>query len=383
VAAHLASNSSSATACLRRSRDPQTDDPVSHPGDYYQTPSGDSDVAVYTDQNGEAQVQYDPGTGFYFNSLINSGGAIPNANGGCDLQSLYNVPDSLGTSSISATAKYPFKPVSFPAETSAPVAKSVTSLWSKTLAYFPKGAGAANAAARIVVAHAQDIDGSPFAGEVVCFAGDQNAESVLRFDGTVAGINLNGVGSARDPKGGNRTCVTTDGNGNAAVEVLDSNPNAVDVVADFTNEGILRDISVNFAVAGSSGGTPPPTPPSAVVTPAKTNSGTTVPSAAILRSVGMSPSAGGRSKKVREQITLLRLVSPAHGRHYVLIKVKSSSSTAKVLLRLTSASHHSAAAGKHARSKTSSKTVKLRTNRQVRITVSSTVMRIARAKLLG
>ena len=56
--------------------------------------------------------------------------------------------------------------------TSAPVTKSVTSLWSKTLAYFPKGPGAANAVARIVVAHAQNIDGSPFAGEVVCFAAD-------------------------------------------------------------------------------------------------------------------------------------------------------------------------------------------------------------------
>ena len=67
----------------------------------------------------------------------------------------------------------------------AAVTKSVTSLWSKTLGYFPKGPGAANAVSRIVVAHAQDIDGSPFAGEVVCFAADQNAEAVFRFDGTL------------------------------------------------------------------------------------------------------------------------------------------------------------------------------------------------------
>src|SRR6202012_4183353 len=123
--ASLASNTASATGCLERSKHPQTDSPLSHPGDYYQTPSGDSDVAVYTDQNGEAQVRYNPGTGFYFNSLINSGGAVLNANGGCDLHSLFQVPDSLGTSSIPATAKYPFKPVSFASMTSAPVTKSV------------------------------------------------------------------------------------------------------------------------------------------------------------------------------------------------------------------------------------------------------------------
>jgi hypothetical protein len=388
IAASLASNGSSATACLEQSDDPQSDSPTENPGDYFQTPSGDSDVAVYTDQNGEAQVQYVPGTGFYFDSLINEpNGAVLNANGGCDLQSLFQVPDSLGTSSISATAKYPFKPVSFAAMTSAPVAKSVTSLWSKTLAYFPKGSGEANSVARIVVSHAQNIDGSPFAGEVVCFAADQNAESVLRFNGTVAGINLNGVGPASDPKGGNRTCVTSDSNGNAAVEVLDSNPNTVDVVADFTNEGILRDQMVNFAVAGSSGGTPPPptstsTPGTITTIKSGSDSGATAPTTAILRSVGITSSSGGRSNKVKEQITLLRLVSPAHGKHYVLMKVKSSASSAKVQLRLISAAGHATTAGHHSKTKTSSKTVKVRTNRQVKVTVSNTVRRIRAAKLL-
>jgi hypothetical protein len=381
--ASLASNTATATGCLERSKHPQTDSPLSHPGDYYQTPSGDSDVAVYTDQNGEAQVRYNPGTGFYFNSLINSGGAVLNANGGCDLQSLFQVPDSLGTSSITATAKYPFKPVSFAAMTSAPVTKSVTSLWSKTLAYFPKGPGKENAASRIVVAHAQNIDGSPFAGEVVCFAADQNAESVLRFNGTVAGINLNGTGAAKDPDGGNRTCVTTDGNGNAAVEILDSNPNSVDVVADFENEGILRDIPVNFAVAGSSGGTPPPAPGTSVPTSGTGNSGTSTPSAAILRSVGMSPSSGKQSKKIKTQITLLRLVAPAHGKHYVLMKVKSGASSAKVQLRLVSLVGHSSRVGAHHKTKTSSKTVKVQTNRQVKVSVSSSVTKIARARLIG
>ena len=184
--------------------------------------------------------------------------------------------------------------------------------------------------------------------------------------------------------------MTSDSNGNAAVEVLDSDQNAVDVVADFTNEGILRDISVNFAVVGSSGGTPPPpasssTPGTITTVPAATStsdSGTTAPTTAILRAVGMSGSSAGKSHKVKEQITLLRLVSPVHGKHYVLIKVKSSASSAKVQLRLISAAGHATTAGHHSKTTSSSKTVKVQTNRQVKVTVSSTVRKIKAAKLL-
>jgi hypothetical protein len=395
IARTLGSNSATATACLERAagHDPQADSPLANPGDYYQTPSGASSVAVYTDQNGEAQVQYEPGTGFYFDSLINKGGAVLNADGGCDLQTLFNVPDSLGTSSITATARYPFKSVDFPAETSGAVTKSVTSLWSKTLAYFPKGPGAANGNSRIVVAHAQNIDGSPFAGEVVCFSSD--AEGMTWFDGTVDGINLNGTSPASDPKGPSlgRTCVTTDGNGNAAVEVLESNPISVNVIADFTDEGILRSITVDYATAGSTGGTPPPpttgsgstsAAPATTTTTTTTTAGTTAPSTTVLKSVGLSLGNGPAVKRIKAQITLLRLVSPAHGQHYVLIRVKSSSTSAKVRLSLTSAVGHSAGKGhRHVRTRTSTRTIKLRTNRLVKVTVAGSVLKLGRASLLG
>jgi hypothetical protein len=392
IAATLASNSASATDCLERSADPETDTPTSNPGDYFQSPSGDSSVAVYTDQNGEAQVQYVPGTGFYFNSLINNGGALLNADGGCDLQSLYQVPDSLGTSSITATARYPFKPVDFPAETSSPVTKSVTSLWSKTLAYFPKGTGAANNNSRIVVAHAQNIDGTPFAGEVVCFSAD--GESMDWFNGTVGPYNLGGTSLASDPKGGSsRVCVTTDDNGNAAVEVLESNPISVDVIADFTNEGILRDITVNYATSGTTGGTPPPVPSGSGAgsdsAPATNtsggNTGTTTPSITLIKQVAPSllVSSPAISKADLARIMLVRLVSPAHGQHYVLIRVKSGSANAKVLLRLISAAGHTTKVGTHkVRTTTRSKTFAVKTNRNVRINVASSVLKLGRASLV-
>ena len=98
-------------------------------------------MAVYTDEHGEAQVEYNPGTGAYYDAV----GAIKNDNGGCDLEDV----DVLGRSSIMATARYPYQAVDDPAKPSAPLAKEVRSLFTKYLGYFPKGPGAANATARI------------------------------------------------------------------------------------------------------------------------------------------------------------------------------------------------------------------------------------------
>jgi hypothetical protein len=377
-AAQLASNTAAPTMCLREAadNDPQSDSPTANPGDYYDTPSGDTSVSVYTDNHGEAQVQYVPGEGFYFNSLINNGSAVLNADGGCDLQSLYDVPDGLGTATITATARYPFKPVDFPDMTSAPITKSVMSLWSKTLAYFPKGTGTANGNSRIVVAHAQGIDGTPFAGEIVCFSSD--AEAMTWFNGTVDGINLSGTSPASDPKGPSlgRVCVTTDGNGNAAVEVLESNPVAINVIADFTAEGILRSISVDYSTPGSSGGTPPPNAGGGSVS---STGGTTPPSTAVLQQVapGLVATTPPAVAGVKTRITLVRLLSPVHGRHYVLIRVASGSRTVTVQLRLVVRNH---LAG---RSQTvrETRTITVRSNRLVKVAVSNSVIRVAGASL--
>ena len=276
-AATLGSNESGvASDCLRSTYDPMIG---GAPSDYYQLPSGAYSVAVYTDNHGEAQVQYVPGEGFYFDSLVAQAAAagtpITNADGGCDLQYLYKVPGGLGAASITATARYPYKPVDFPDMTSAPVMKSVASLWSKTITAYPKGTGTENANARIVTTHAQGIDGTPFAGETVCFAGDQNSEGIGVFQGTVGGYSYAGVQPASYPYApSGSTCVTSDANGNAAVEVLNSNATKVDVVATFENEGILRDITVDFS-SGGAGTTTTITPTTTTTKPAATTTTTT------------------------------------------------------------------------------------------------------------
>ena len=152
------------TQCLRRN-----DEPLERLTAMRQTPEGAQKVAIYTDEHGIGDVNFEPGSGFWFNALMNTQPDLDNnANGGCDLK--YLKDNVLGTADITADARYPNQPVNGgdPAG-SATIHKTVKSLFAKYLAVYPKGSTPDLRNARIVVAHAQDIDGSPFAREVVCF----------------------------------------------------------------------------------------------------------------------------------------------------------------------------------------------------------------------
>ena len=216
------------TQCLRRKDEAPA---------YRLTPEGAQNVVVYTDEHGEAQVEYNPGTGAYYDAV----GAIKNANGGCDLEDV----DVLGRSVITATARYPYQAVSDSAKPSAPLNKEVRSLFTKTLASYPKGAGEANSVARIIVAQAIDVDGRPFVNERVCFHVGNLADGAFPYFGTVApGITIGG--SEAPIKGNADSCSYTDANGRAAVEVLNSDPESINIIADFDPEGLLRSIHVDI-----------------------------------------------------------------------------------------------------------------------------------------
>ena len=133
----------------------------------------------------------------YFDNL----GAIMNDNGGCDLQGI----DVLGRSNITATARYPYQPVTDPAKVSAPpLVKAVHSLFTKNLTYWAKGPGPENDVARIVVAHAQDITGVGFGHERVCFMADSLIEGMKVFTGVTgpasARISLAGTAAPMTPR---------------------------------------------------------------------------------------------------------------------------------------------------------------------------------------
>jgi hypothetical protein len=265
VARTLAEGIGTWTHCLRR----QNSMRYEQLADYRWTPYGPQSVAVYTDEHGEAQVAYRPGIDF-FPHLHPA--VIFDNNDGCDLR---NVVD-LGYSDITATARYPYQPVTDPAKTSLPLRKVVNSLFSKTITYWPKASNLPNPetnVVRIVAVHAQDVDGDPFQHEVVCFAADHNAEAMLIFKGVTgpasAPIDTRGSYKVNDPEGINRLCVTTNELGNAAVEVLNSNPTRVNVIANFVEENLFRHLFADFAIPGSSSDTtqPPASPVPPTVKP--------------------------------------------------------------------------------------------------------------------
>jgi hypothetical protein len=343
------------TTCLRRSD-------VEPP--YRLTPSGAQSVAVYTDEHGEAQVRYNPGgaggSGFYFDNLS---GAIHNDNGGCDLEPV----DVLGTSAISATARYPYQPVSDPDKTSATITKSVHNRFVKTLSYYPKGPGTANSTARIVVAHAQDIDGAPFVGEKVCFFVDDEADGSFGFSGTtgppdhrfsVGGSDGGSLGTAD-------VCRITDVHGNAAIEVINSDPQSINVTALFVPEALLRDIDVEFGTPGSTGGpVPPGTPP---IVPSPPITVTQAVAAGVPDALSFKHHKGV-AKRARVAVSYLKTKA---GKRFVVVSVTSSKAKATLRIRLI---------GKHGHTlKVVTRTV--RTNRLVSLRVASKVKK-ARVALI-
>ena len=72
----------------------------------------------------------------------------------------------------------------------------------------------------------------------------------------------------QDPWGLGRLCTFTDRWGNSAIEVFNSNKTPVDVIAEYVNEGILRDTIAHFETPptlGQTGTTSPDGPPSSHV----------------------------------------------------------------------------------------------------------------------
>ncbi len=305
-----------------------------------QTPYGDQTVAVFTDEHGEAQVEYEPyAGGFYYDAV----GAILNDNRGCDLQDV----DVLGRSAISAIAKYPGQPVDFPAQRSATINKTVGNSFDKSLRYYPKGPGAANANANIIVAHGQDVDGEPFAGERVCFYVDDKADSYRLFSGTTGPAAARfSVTTAQAPTPStihpDVRCAYLDANGNAALEVFNSGDQTINTIAEYIDEGLLRDIDVIFG-AGDGPGDPPSTdtPPNTPGgdTPPTTGPGSNPPTQnQVLQTAGPNQHLVDGTKNANQAVKKTRLakarVIRVGAKRYLQVKVTSAASTAKVAIRL-------------------------------------------------
>ena len=211
---------------------------------YLTTPgTGPQSVAVYSDEHGEARTGFLPGTGFFFDDF-----GLIDANNGCDLAGI----SELGTAGITATARYPYEPVTAAPLVSTTVAKSVSSLYVKLIQCFPKGPSAFDHQVAVCVGHAQDITGHAITGERVCFmsqgeglfsAGD-HADRDPRPDHLACDLDPARSAAQRPTT----VCSYTDINGNTAAEVAESNAVTVNVIAFFVDEGLFRSVHVTFPI---------------------------------------------------------------------------------------------------------------------------------------
>jgi hypothetical protein len=333
------------TKCLWR--DEHGEDP-----EYRQTPEGPQKVAIYTDEHGIGDVNFRPGSGFWFNALLKANPDMGNnLNGGCDLK--YLADNVLGYADISAASYYPNQPVSGNPAGSATIRKTVKSLFAKYLAVFPKGNTPELRNARIVVAHAQDIDGSPFAYETVCFSNTSASGSISAFvprDSNalakqVGPYNLEGTERVNDPinsQDSDRVCVRTNKWGNAAVEVLESQGAEINIIGDFTEERILRDVHIPFGsppaiddpgIPPRAAGAPgqPQGPPAANVNGMGSPSQATL---AALAEGNVKVSSSRKLKAARVSVRFARVVNSVKGGRYLSLRLKGTKKSATVKIQL-------------------------------------------------
>jgi hypothetical protein len=319
-------------------------------------PYGNSSVTIYTDEHGEANVNYVPGLGYYFDNL----GALKNIDGGCDIENI----DPIGKADVTVTARYPYQPVTAKDPSAAVAPFVVHSLFHKTLAAYAKGPGAQNNNVRVVLAHAQDIDGSPLAHEIVCWS-QQGAGYIHLYPTSSAGgtiLDKNGAtvavidsvqakqGYFVDPfSGGSRQCTTTDQNGNTAIEVGNSEGGSVDVMSEWMNEIIFRDIPVTFG-AGTPGSLSDTGPISHVPTPTQIKASLAAGGAGTVGPVLLDgqavktkviKSSKNATKKVLHKIRTARVVKPFHGKRALQVRVngKSGMVALKITIKLGKTTH--------------------------------------------
>jgi hypothetical protein len=342
------------------------------PGVFRTNPSGPQTVAVYTDEHGEARTAFLPGgrTGndFYFSNLGST-----NSNNGCNLTKRI-----LGTAHITAIARYPYQKVTDPDKTAkTTVDKTVLNLFDKHLSYYQKCLGDDSDCKdiKVVVAHAQDINGQPYQRELVCFTGSINGAAITgefpqaigwfavqKSDGTTFPVYFSGEVFPNPAQPGFR-CTRTDDNGNAVFEVLESEALTANVIAKFVPEGVTRDINVKLGNITTFQDNPPLTPEIVLANGGSTvgagSNGGNEPSqdqidntvkVAIAGGFGViaTPAVAPAAPKtitpaktitvtktaVKVKMLTLRLVRPLHGKAYFLVKVQSPKKTAKITISL-------------------------------------------------
>jgi hypothetical protein len=269
-------------------------------GAFIPRPAGFDRATVYTDEHGEAMIQFNPDVGAIL---------TPNANGLCDLGEV-NAAAPLGSATISAIARDPFQLTFNAPRVGNTLTKNVWELAGKSLDCVAKSPILA-----FCVEVIRDIRGNPVAGAEVSFTREPRGlitAASLEFGG------YNTIGQAIVSQTDNEVRVRTNALGQAGIEVKSTLAGLVDVDAENVATrnggfGVQRVRCLRFA---GDGVTMPTDGPTCV---APTDTGTTIPTSS-------TPAAGSTSQAT--STTLATIVSLA-GTSPVAVKAPAAKATAK------------------------------------------------------
>jgi hypothetical protein len=198
---------------------------------------------------------------------------------------------------------------------------------------------------------------------------DDKADSYRLFSGVTGPAAARfGVTSAQAPTpdtiNPDVRCAYLDANGNAALEVFNSGDQTINVIAEYIDEGLLRDIDAVFGAGDGPGDPPSPEPPPN--TPGggsgpSTGPGTTPPSPGqVVKTVGPGTHVTGGTKSNAPKIKKTRIAKArivrVGSKRYLVVKVKSSHKRVKLAIRL-----------KLRNGKVLKATRKVRTNKTIRV----------------
>jgi hypothetical protein len=321
-------------------------------GNFRTSPLGDDHAWVYTDEHGEAMIQYNPSTGFNF---------AVDSNGRCDVDLPAN---RTFTSTITATAVYPDQPVIWDQanKTSNALTKTTNIAASKVLNCVPKGRFE-----MFCVETIRDIQGRPVVGARVQFT--RSPQGLIEPDAALhGGFDTRGQGYDAANSTENRVIVITNSLGQAGVLITETRNICVDVLAEnlgtrasAQNPGVRRQIYINpfagtvVATCGDSSGTggttpavtPPTVTPPAVLPPATSTVTVAAPAAAAaIVSLGGNPTPvatapdkatpKAKAPAVRATLATAQLLN-VKGNRYLVLKLKSKLNSAKVKISLLGA----------------------------------------------
>jgi hypothetical protein len=334
-------------------------------GNWIPLPHGATSVAVYTDEHGEAYVQYNPYPGIVL---------TPDSDGRCDIYDTTN--PTVGHSTITANAVYPDQIPNWDhgLKTSNPLTKTVNYDSSKILNCVPKSTDEAFCVETIL-----DPQGNPVYGAKVEFSAQSftGSEPLIRASAHVVG-SYDTTKQGRDTSNvNNRVDITTGPNGEAAIDVVSTTGSCIDVVAENVGTrnggtGIFRSTDFNPTSGTSCGGTtPPPTgtpggsqgstsgsggaPAGAGTSTAPVVTAAPVAVSAPVPTARTAPAA----KTTVMTLASARVVKVKVGKHstvrYLMVRVNGAAKSAKLKITLVSKNGHSVV------------TRYVATNRQVRV----------------